>query len=206
MSDFEITFGPELASFAFPQHQTRSSTPSPSWAIQMHERERIASPYLPHSSAITSITATATSITPSSGRQTPSHSRALSFLKRNPTEPLKEKLNGTSISTARTARTRGLSETGSGLSRSHDHQREKENARVSRFQGEYTVAPSENGSVAQTTTNGGAGTLKRMGTDASARTESIGSRVGSVRKRLSMLKLGKKTSRSGVCVDRVAEE
>lgn len=53
------------------------------------------------------------------------------------------------------------------------------------------------------------GDLKRVGTDGSARTgvsDSIGSRVGSVRKRLSMLKLGKKPSKSGVLVDRVAEE
>jgi dedicator of cytokinesis protein 3 len=37
-------------------------------------------------------------------------------------------------------------------------------------------------------------------------TISVGSRVGSVRKRLSMLKLGKKTSKASVMVDSVAEE
>jgi hypothetical protein len=77
------------------------------------------------------------------------------------------------------------------------------------------IGTGENDSLAQTTTNGtgtGTGTLKRVGTDRSARTlgrtESIGSRVGSVRKRLSMLKLGgKKTGKGGVdVVDRVAEE
>lgn len=140
-----------------------------------------------------------------------SHSRALSFLKRNP-EPLKEKPNGNSTQ----SRARGLSETGS----EREREKEKENGR-SRFTGnrlrmQYTEKEEEapewitNTDFSRPVENGIAnGELKRVGTDTSARTgvsDSLGSRVGSVRKRLSLLKLGKKPSKSGVLVDRVTEE
>lgn len=181
-------------------------------------QERVASPHLPRPMTITSIAATATSTsTPTAASHSrANHSRGLSFLKRNNPEPLKEKPNGNSSTQART---RGLSETGS----EREREREKENGR-SRFAGsssnrlraQYTEKDDEAGWVVNTSNGGeenGAtivnGNLKRVGTDGSARTgvsETLGSRVGSVRKRLSMLKLGKKPSKSGGLVDRVAEE
>jgi hypothetical protein len=176
-------------------------------------QERVASPHLPRPTTITSVSAAITSPTENAAGRQPAHgrgnhSRGLSFLKRNP-EPLKEKANGNSTQ----SRARGLSETGS------EREKEKENGR-SRFTGsrirtQYTEKEEEaewvvSGDVASPGEIGiGNRSLKRVGTDGSARTgmsETIGSRVGSVRKRLSMLKLGKKPSKSGVLVDSVAEE
>jgi dedicator of cytokinesis protein 3 len=52
------------------------------------------------------------------------------------------------------------------------------------------------------------GTIRRSGSTGQRSDPAIasGGRVGSVRKRLSMLKLGKKTSKASVLVDSVAEE
>jgi dedicator of cytokinesis protein 3 len=52
------------------------------------------------------------------------------------------------------------------------------------------------------------GTMRRSGSTGqrSVQAIAVSGRVGSVRKRLSMLKLGKKTSKASVLVDSVAEE
>jgi dedicator of cytokinesis protein 3 len=198
--DFEASFAPELSSFVFPQ-QTRSSTPAPSWSM-VSLQERVAS--IPHSATIATVATTDTSILDPPAAKQVGHTRGLSFLKRFP-EPLKDKPNGNTAQ----VRTRGLSETSS------ERGREKENGRsrvgANRLRMQYTekeddaewVTSSDLSAVGEKGV--GNGTLKRVGTDGST-TGSIGSRVGSVRKRLSMLKLGKKPSKSGVLVGSVMEE
>lgn len=178
-------------------------------------QERVASPHFSHATVITSITtATIPTATPTTGSHSRgNHSRGLSFLKRNNVEPLKEKPNGNS---ATQSRARGLSETSSKREREKENGRSQYSGSNNRLRSQYTEKDDEAGWVNATpsmengaTGNIANGTLKRVGTDGTARTggsESIGSRVGSVRKRLSMLKLGKKPSKSGGLVDVVAEE
>jgi dedicator of cytokinesis protein 3 len=178
-------------------------------------QERVASPHLGHSTVITSIaTVAAPSATPTTrSHSRANHSRGLSFLKRNNIEPLKEKPNGNSTAQSRA---RGLSETSSKRGREKENGRSQFTGSSNRLRSQYAEKDDEAGLVNATpseengaTGNIANGSLKRVGTDGTTRTagsESLGSRVGSVRKRLSMLKLGKKPSKSGGLVDAVAEE
>lgn len=96
-------------------------------------------------------------------------------------------------------------------------ERSKENNRRSFFGGSAANQRSENGdggdgdwvtdSGIGQDGHGAAGIPARMSSIGKSDSGStVGSRVGSVRKRLSMLKLGKKSSKASVLVDSVAEE
>ncbi|KAG0646128.1 hypothetical protein D0Z07_8145 [Hyphodiscus hymeniophilus] len=223
-TDFEITFAPELASFIFPQAQTRDAlTPSPSWAISspaLSEKREIG---LAHSQTNGTIATTDTSILDPVPQRT---SRILvgnrvSFLKRTTQAPkekdevLAERVN---------ANGRGRGNT---VESDESHERSKENRR-SFFGGNGVVMgrgrgmPTEldldekdedvgwitehtqsdlTSSASKDEVGRRSSSSQRPGT-----ATSVGSRVGSVRKRLSMLKLGKKSSKASVLVSSVAEE
>lgn len=224
---FESTFAPELASFTFPQ-PARDPTPTPSWAISspaLDRNERMSlSPLglgLPSSLTNGTIATTDTSILdPPRGTL-----NRLSFLKRNTNsqaqkqeqEPLKEQLNGTST------RGRGKSNAGS----AHSHDREKENntslnrrsffgaSGVGRGRTETVLSEKdEEGSNEWVTqsdltvaSSGKEGPGRRSSSSQRPDTATtVNSRVGSVRKRLSMLKLGKKSSKASVLVGSLKEE
>ena len=222
LSDFEHTFAPELASFIFPQAQTRDAiTPSPSWALaspSLSEKRELG---LPYSQTNGTIATTDTSILdPAPQRSSRIVGNRLSFLKRNTQPPvskdevLAEKPN---------ANSRGRGNT---LDSSDSRERSKENRR-SFFNGNGVVVGRGRGMVkdleldekdedaewvTQSDLSASAGGGKEgigRRSSSSQRPDtatSVGSRVGSVRKRLSMLKLGKKTSKASVLVGSVAEE
>jgi dedicator of cytokinesis protein 3 len=228
-ADFEATFAPELASFASP---ARDPTPTPSWSLTSPAHER--SPLglgLPTSLTNGTVATADTSIL-DSPRQGHARSRSrLSFLKRapqvqvqiapTPDPALKELPNG---------RGRGKS---NASSKSRDLEPSKENHNRRSF---FSAASANANANAHATSRGrfdeqeedgewvtqsdltmassGAGGNGK-GVDSARRSSSsqrpdtattVGSRVGSVRKRLSMLKLGKKSSKASVQVQPVVEE
>jgi hypothetical protein len=225
LADFENTFAPELASFIFPQAQTRdATTPSPSWAIAspaLSEKRELG---LPNSQTNGTIATTDTSIldlTPQRGSTMLAGNR-LSFLKRNTQSPkekedvLVEKAN---------ANGRGRGNT---IESDDSRERSKENRR-SFFGGNGAVIGRGRGAMKEleldekdedaewvtqsdlTSASGGGTGKDGLGRRSSSSQRpdtatSVGSRVGSVRKRLSMLKLGKKSSKASVLVGSVAEE
>jgi dedicator of cytokinesis protein 3 len=187
--DFEATFAPELASFAAPQ--VRENTSIPTWAISSPVAEAPSQLALPHSLTNGTISTTDTSIL-DAPRQTRQERSRLSFLRNQPEPVLVQLANGTG--------NRGQKDD-SESSRS----RSKEN-RGSFFSGSGK-GESENGDGEDWMTESGIGLGRRSSSSQRPGTAtSVGSRVGSVRRRLSMLKLGKKSSKTSVQVSSVAEE
>ena len=224
--DFENTFAPELASFIFPQTQTRDAmTPSPSWAIAspaLSEKREIG---LPYSQTNGTIATTDTSILDPAPQRTSRIlvGNRLSFLKRT-TQPPKDK--DEVLAEWPNANGRGRGNT---IESDDSRERSKENRRsffggngvMGRGRGTLTESEldekdedagwvTEHTQSELTTASGGAvGNELGRRSSSSQRPEtasSVGSRVGSVRKRLSMLKLGKKSSKASVLVSSVAEE
>ncbi|KAH8687410.1 hypothetical protein BGZ60DRAFT_362811 [Tricladium varicosporioides] len=227
--NFEATFAPELASFTFPQAQ-RDPTPTPSWAIASPVlSERRSSRMIPNSNTAGTIATQDTSIlnSPSNGRN------RLSFLKRDPnkSEPKPQGeiaqaqglalVNGNGNSNGNS---RGILTATTETSVTSNRSRSKEN-RKSFFAGGQLngvgqgrdekgggQAFDEDGewvTSSDLTNTSGAVNAPARRSSSSQRpdtTSSVGSKVGSVRKRLSMLKLGKKSSKASVLVGSVAEE
>ncbi|KAF4617980.1 hypothetical protein G7Y89_g15009 [Cudoniella acicularis] len=228
-TDFEATFAPELASFTFPQAQ-RDPTPVPSWAIASPVlSERRDSRLLPNSATNGTLATQDTSILDS-----PRNARnRLSFLKRDPskTEPRPQaeiaQAKGLALVNGNgNGNPRGLTAALTDTSISSNRSRSKENRRSffnggslngvgrGRDQDDKSIGQAfdEEGEwVTQSdlTTTSGAVSVPSRRSSSSQRpdvTSSVGSKVGSVRKRLSMLKLGKKSSKASVLVGSVAEE
>lgn len=222
LSDFEHTFAPELASFIFPQAQTRdATTPSPSWAIASPASSEKREFGLPHSQTNGTIATTDTSILDlAPQRNSRVVGNRLSFLKRNTQPPpSKDEVLAEKVNTNGRGR-------GNTVESSDSRERSKENRR-SFFGGNGVVVGRGRGAVKDlelddkdedaewvtqsdlsASAGGGKDGLGRR-SSSSQRPEtatSVGSRVGSVRKRLSMLKLGKKSSKASVLVGSVAEE
>ena len=226
-ADFEQTFAPELASFIFPQAQNRDAiTPSPSWAIaspSLSEGKHELG--LPNSQTNGTIATTDTSILdPAPQRTSRVVGNRLSFLKRT-TQPSREKDDVLAEKTNANGRGRGNT-----MESDESRERSKENRR-SFFGGNGASTGGGRGAVMEseldekdedagwvtersqsdfTSVSGtpGKDPLGRR-SSSSQRPDtatSVGSRVGSVRKRLSMLKLGKKSSKASVLVSSVAEE
>lgn len=226
LADFEATFAPELASLSAPL--PREPTPTPSWQIQSPIFEHS----VPQSGTNGTIATTDTSIldTPSHRPTRQDRSNRLSFLGRNTGNqakhdppPVSYKPNGVMVNGNGNAGNGKSEDSGSSRSRS------KENKRRSFFGGGPKSESSfdgGDGGDGDWVTDAGTDTLGR-GRGRAMTTESSGglsttsgpgtansvgsgvgvvSRVGSVRKRLSMLKLGKKNSKANVLVDTVAEE
>ncbi|KAI6708771.1 hypothetical protein JHW43_008707 [Diplocarpon mali] len=249
-SDFQATFAPELASFAFPRH-TKPPTPTPSWAVASpvqsdgsnNRRNSQAMGRLPNSATNGTLATMDTSIldTPSAraGRN------RLSFLKRHtpaalPDQPLQPPpmLNGLSLNgvtpkdlpaSLREHSRSNESSSARSRSRSHSRLRTEENRRsffgstaglgsIGRVRGRaFGQKEEESDWVTQSDLAGMArrsssshrpptGKSGGGGGGPTSRDGSVGSKVGSVRKRLSRLALGKKTSRPSVLVGSVAEE
>ena len=224
LTDFEHTFAPELASFIFPQAQTRdATTPSPSWAIAspaLSEKRELG---LPNSQTNGTIATTDTSILdPAPQRSSRIVGNRLSFLKRN-AQPPKEK--DEVLAEKANANGRGRGNT---MESDDSRERSKENRR-SFFGGNGAVTGRGRGAITEleldekdedagwvtqsdlTSASGGGTGKDGLGRRSSSSQRpdtatSVGSRVGSVRKRLSLLKLGKKSSKASVLVGSVAEE
>ncbi|PSS06691.1 hypothetical protein M430DRAFT_70351 [Amorphotheca resinae ATCC 22711] len=200
--NFESTFAPELASFIFPQPAQRASPAAPSWSIASPVQDRVTSPQIPTSMTNGTIATTDTSILdpPAAARQKRQSTR-LSFLKRPPPlEPVsREKSNG-SISHRR-------SETGSSF-RSGTNTNVSVSQPLAEKEEEDTEWVTSSDLSAPSAPRGRrSSSSKRDPNGTSARdSTSVGSRVGSVRRRLSRLKLGKKSSKPNVRVGSVAEE
>jgi dedicator of cytokinesis protein 3 len=213
-TDFEATFAPELASFTFPQaaNQRDNATPSPSWAIASPVPSQKREMGLPNSQTNGTIATTDTSILDSPQRATRQERSRLSFLKRNPstrerTEPVL--INGTGNGRGR----------GNTNDTSSERSQSKENNRRSFFGGgsvngigrgrQMSEKEEEGGewvtSSDLTVASGGIGRRSSSSQRPDTAT-SVGSRVGSVRKRFSMLKLGKKSSKASVLVGSLTEE
>ncbi|RDL40169.1 uncharacterized protein BP5553_00148 [Venustampulla echinocandica] len=212
-TDFESTFAPELSSFSFPQTHPRNSTPTPSWAISSpnlsdHRRESMR--LLPHSGTNGTLATQDTSILDS-----PHRNRRLSFLKRGTDHQLQESIGGLSLSNGN-----GNSAKPPLVPNGRDEA--KENKRSSSFFHSNGVngisrantQPSltdDSGWVTQSdfssaVTGGGNGDGLQRSNSTSTKADTV-SRVGSVRKRLSMLKLGKKSSKVSVMpIGSVTEE
>ena len=242
-ADFEDTFAPELASFAFPS-QPRAETPTPSWAIASPLSERISSPFgqaLPNSQTNGTIATMSTDIldSPAANRAKNIGNR-LSFLKMTKaTGPAPEPL---ALVNGNNTRGRGTSNASAS-----ERERSKENNRRSFFGGNTNGAGAGAGagrgradfddkeeegqsdwitssdlSTSTPTIAKSSSSVKRGAKKASNPSSekgdemkrpdtatSVGSRVGSVRKRLSMLKMGglsKKSSKASGLVGSVTEE
>lgn len=200
VSDFEITFAPELASFA--PAQPRNSTPTPTWAVGPPLSEASMLQSLPHSQTNGTIQTTDTSILDTPSRTTRQERSRLSFLQRSKHElpPVPSGANGHNRTrTDDTTSTRSAS---------------KETRRSLFGNGIRTGSLSESGEGDWVTDSGYEATLEKVEAGARKRSESSGhgsdpnaiGRVNSVRKRLSLLKLGKKASKASVLVDSVVEE
>ncbi|KAH8601842.1 hypothetical protein B0O99DRAFT_201756 [Bisporella sp. PMI_857] len=217
--NFEATFAPELASFAFPQIQ-RQPTPTPSWSLNSPGSEQISNPPgFPTSMTYATTLTIDTSVL--NGATPPHHSKGggsrLSFLKRappnlsSPQEAVETQMN----ENGQESRGRNRSEA-SETSRQQENQRKSYFARNGQLNGSVRTKSEkeyEGGDSAWVTTSdlglSQATTKEGRRSNSSQRPEtvaSVQSRVGSVRKRFSMLKLGKKTSKASVLVDSVAEE
>ena len=199
-ADFEITFAPELAFFA--PLQPRNSTPTPTWAVGPPLVESSMLQSLPHSQTNGTIQTTDTSILDTPSRTTRQERSRLSFLQRNKHElpPLPSGVNGHNRTrTDDTTSTRSAS---------------KETRRSLFGNGIRTGSVSESGDGDWVTDSGYEATPEKLKTVTRKRSESGGhrpdpnavGRVNSVRKRLSLLKLGKKASKVSVLVDSVVEE
>lgn len=202
-TDFEITFAPELAFFAPPQ--PRISTASPTWAIPLNETSPLHS--LPHSQTNGTINTTATSILDTPSRRSTQQARnRLSFLHRSKHDPPPVSFTGNSLSRSRdsiSTRSGGKENRRSFFGTAHNQSRlEDGDGGDGDWVTDAGFDPSERsergaGSVA--------GTIRRSGSTHRSVSDSVG-RVGSVRKRLSLMGLGKKSSKVNVLVDSVAEE
>ena len=235
-SDFENAFAPELGSFAFPQikAQPRSPTPTPSWAIASPISE-ISSPInLPRS--LTNGTAITTDTSVLNTTVTTSHqvksSNRLSFLKRTPGQvPLPESAPATPVNgPVNGTGERNINGKMQGLSEGSE-QFNSDTKRHSYFTNSAPVLSSGRGrseresdndwvtdsdltrSITKDSRTRGGNDNDKEGrrSTSSQRVEtegggSVKKNVGSVRKRLSMLKLGKKSSKGNVLVGSVAEE
>ena len=228
--DFSHTFAPELASFIFPAAQTRdATTPSPSWAIASPDLSEngigLGGMGLPNSMTNGTIATTDTSILdPAPTRNSRIGGNRLSFLKRNTQQPARQ----TEEPLTEKAHTNGRGR-GNTMDSEESRERSKENRRsffggvgngvvTGRGRGAMNeVELDEKDEDAEWVTHSdltsasGAGGKDGLGRRSSSSQRpdtatSVGSRVGSVRKRLSMLKLGKKSSKASVLVGSVAEE
>jgi dedicator of cytokinesis protein 3 len=215
-TDFEATFAPELASFSFPQSSPRNPTPVPSWAIAspvQSERSRM----LPNSSTNGTIATQNTDILDLSLPRTGGGGKnRLGFLKRTPNSSQGQE-QALGLVNGNRGRGVGVASESSVSVRS----RSKENANRRSFFGGQGQGLNSARSVDEegewvtnsdlTSASGGDGAVRRSGSLRRTHTDtgsspSVGSRVGSVRKRLSMLKLGKKSSKTSFPVRSVAEE
>ncbi|KAK2627628.1 hypothetical protein QTJ16_003594 [Diplocarpon rosae] len=245
--NFQVTFAPELASFAFPQH-IKNPTPTPSWTIASpvlsdesnNRQESQAMGRLPNSATNGTLATMDTSIldTPSAraGRN------RLSFLKRHTAAPSSDQslqpppmLNGLSLngvtekdlpaSRREQSQSNDSSSTRS-RSKSQSRHRNEENRRsffgsttglgsIGRVRGSALgqkeeesewVTQSDLASVARRSSSSNRPPTGKSGGGPTSRDGSVGSKVGSVRRRLSRLTLGKKASKASVLVGSVAEE
>jgi hypothetical protein len=258
-ADFESTFAPELASFAFPQHQ-REPTPTPSWAISpvISDGSRRNSQMLvngmmgrgmANSQTNGTLATQSTDILDTPGARA---GRArMSFLKRfqNESQPSQQQeailapvvnINGLASPVGSKHEIKGHARGESCASEAEiELARAKEN-RMSFFSGgnlgsigrgrgrqmsekeEETTEWITQSDLASAMTGRRSSSSRRTGdlrpqtgksngNQSLSRDGSLGSAagakaMGSVRKRLSMLKLGKKSSKASVLVDSVTEE
>ncbi|KAG9246481.1 hypothetical protein BJ878DRAFT_540274 [Calycina marina] len=229
--NFQIAFAPELTSFAFPQaHQDcRSPTPTPSWAIASPVSERMSSPIgIPRSLTNGTILTTDTSLlntTNTTMQPIGSTSYRLSFMRRTPNPiniPLPETpqthINGTK-NAGRDWKTangtlksinRGKSDTShpdhDGHTRRSYFASPADRGRSEKDEGSWVTSSD----LTRSNTRD-AGSMKDGRRSSSSQRPEDGvlgvlKKGGSVRKRLSMLKLGKKSSKGNVFVGSVAEE
>jgi dedicator of cytokinesis protein 3 len=243
--DFEATFAPELASFAFPQQQ-RDPTPTPSWAISSpvssdgtpngnKQQSGMIGRGIPNNGANGTVVTSENSIIDTPGAK--ASKNRLSFLKRHNRDQsmvaqeaqavLAPVINGgNATATATRTQRRESNDTSSERSRSKENRKSFFSAGVGsigRGRGRLMSEKEEDadwvtqsdlaGMKNQNQKNGSLGrrssSSQRPKTGKSGGredTNSVGSRVGSVRKRLSMLKLGKKTSKASGLVGSVTEE
>ncbi len=181
--------------------QAREPPPIPAWSISSPGIDSLGRQSLPRSQTKgTGFTAeTATIDSRAESRPTRQERNRLSFLggrSKADHPPVSFKMNGNSNGTLRPD------------DASSTRSRSKENRR-SFFGGNGRVSESGDGGDGDWVTDSGAAIESLRRSTSSQRPEtavSIGNAVGSVRKRFSMLKLGKKTSKASVLVDSVAEE
>ncbi|TVY89631.1 Dedicator of cytokinesis protein [Lachnellula willkommii] len=232
-TDFEITFAPELASFSFPQSQ-RNPTPVPSWAVASPVQS-LGMPYSSTNGTVktqnTDILDLSLPRTSGGGNGAGVGKNRLSFLKRAPNSSVSQEPPALGPVNGNGTRGRGMSGGVASESSVSVRSRSKENTNRRSFFGSPQQAQQngmrsganeptdeEAGWVTSSDLTGGSGgggdsdgAVRRSGSfrranTGSSGTSTVGSRVGSVRKRLSMLKLGKKSSKASVLVASVAEE
>ncbi|TVY53125.1 Dedicator of cytokinesis protein 1 [Lachnellula cervina] len=233
-TDFEITFAPELASFSFPQTQSHP-TLVPNWAVASPVQS-LGMPYSSTNGTVktqnTDILDLSLPRTSGGGNGAGASKNRLSFLKRAPNSSISQEPPALGPVNGNGTRGRGMS---GGVAASESsasvRSRSKENANRRSFfgsppqaqlngmrSGASEPADEEAGWVTSSDLTGGSGgggdgdgAVRRSGSfrranTGSSGTSTVGSRVGSVRKRFSMLKLGKKSSKASVLVASVAEE
>lgn len=190
-----MTFAPEIASFHAPQ--PREPTPVPSWSIASPTHHSS----LRHSQTNGALTSaiTATPSSPTQSRTTRQDRSRFSLLRSKAHPPVSLK-NGTP---------NGVVQQDNDSARSRS--RSKENGSRRSFFGGGSRSENGDGGDGDWITDSGAGPesdgmRKSDSVPRSDVTGGVGSKVGSVRKRLSMLKLGKKSSKASVLVDSVVEE
>ena len=226
-TDFEDTFSPELASFIFPRAQTRDAmTPSPSWAISSPVLSETREVRLPQSETNGTMATTDTSILDPAPQRTSRNlvGNRLSFLRRSTTQLPK----ATDEIMAERLKTPGrrpgnTTESDDGRERVKEDRRSLFDVNGVTGRGRVLLKDSEldekdedagwvterSQSDLTSASDGGVGKELDRRSSSSQRpvtATSVGSRVGSVRKRLSMLRLGKKSSKASVLVSSVAEE
>ena len=223
LSDFENTFAPELASFAFPQikAQLRSPTPTPSWAIASPGSEVNSPINIPRSLTNGTSLTTDTSVL-NTTVTTPHHtknSNRLSFLKRTPGQvPLPESAPSTPVNGNGERNFNGgiqgkleASEQFNNDSKRHSYFANSApllpagRGRSERDDNDW-VTDSDLTKDSRTRDGNGKDERRSMSSQRIEIEESMKRNVGSVRKRLSMLKLGKKSSKGNVLVGSVTEE
>jgi dedicator of cytokinesis protein 3 len=195
-ADFEITFAPELATFNAPQ--ARGSTPVPAWSLSS---PRVLSPpaHMPSLGTNSTMQTANTSMldTPSHQRPSRQERSRLSFLggRHKDGPPVSFRMNG---------KVNGNVDDDASSSRS----RSKENRRS--FFGGGKSDNGDGGDGDWVTDYGrgdaGGGLRRSNSTQRPDTATSVGSRVGSVRKRLSRMKLGSKRSKANVVEGLVEEE
>ncbi|KAL3425484.1 SH3 domain-containing protein [Phlyctema vagabunda] len=175
--NFEATFAPELASFAAPQPRDR--TPTPTWALPSPEG-------MNGSHSLNGTPDLNESLVLDSQRPSrQDRGNRLSFLRRTQTDPIHQ--------------TNGHTPPDSGSERS----RSKDNRRS--FFGGPKLDEEDEASYEWLAETGATGRRSSSSNRPDTATTS-NSAVGNVRKRLSMLKLGKKSSKASVLVSSVVEE
>jgi dedicator of cytokinesis protein 3 len=234
--DFESTFAPELASFTFPQAiRDPTPVPSwaissPVLSDRSLRNSQMLNRGLPNSTTNGTLATQGTDILDTPGHRT-ARSR-LSFLQRKPVQGHKrdesvvekEAVLAPLVNGKKSGRGRGDSEDGSERSRSKENRKSffggsgvgsigrGRGRELSSDGGEWvTESDFGNGRRSSSEARPKTGKSGKSGFDGKSdggltREGSVGSRVGSVRKRLSRLTLGKKSSKTSVLVGSVAEE